>query len=143
MLGAVWKSALIKNTAIMTRIEKIDHVRRAFLLKKLPKPQLCPHPPSGAGTCGAIDQTWGVGWGLGQHPWVRGGVGGEQSPPWCWGVQGRGDRGRRVGAAGMESQEHPSPAWAAPLGAAPQVSAGVAPLLLRVRKELGRIGVGA
>lgn len=93
MLGAVWKSALIKNTAIMTRIEKIDHVRRAFLLKKLPKPQLCPHPPSGAGTCGAIDQTWGVGWGLGQHPWVRGGVGGEQSPPWCWGVQGRGGIG--------------------------------------------------
>lgn len=80
MLGAVWKSALIKNTAIMTRIEKIDHVRRAFLLKKLPKPQLCPHPPSGAGTCGAIDQTWGVGWGL-------------RKPPVVLGAAGKGDQG--------------------------------------------------
>lgn len=67
----------------------------------------------------------------------------SKAPRGVGGCREGGDRGRRVGAAGMESREHPSPAWAAPLGAAPQVSAGVAPLLLRVRKELGRIGVGA
>lgn len=40
MLGAVWKSALIKNTAVMTRIDKIYNVRGALLLKKRKKEEI-------------------------------------------------------------------------------------------------------
>lgn len=42
-----------------------------------------------------------------------------------------GSGGRRVGAVGKESQEHPSPARAAPLGAVPPVRAGGGPPVVK------------